>query len=511
MLENKVKRQSKIGRAISSVILLTLIAKVLGFIRELLLAFFFGATGLSDAYIISQNIPGTIFLFVGTGLTTCFIPIYFKSLSESGQKEANCFTNRVITMVLCFATGVMAIIWTATPVIVRLFAFGFEGDTLYYAVWFTRICVLSLYFSTFLYVYNSYLQANSNYAVPAFAAIPNSLCIMAAIIVGAKFNVWLLSIGSVLAVGAQLLVLLPSIHALGYRFKFNFDWKDPYIKSFFVLLGPVIIGVSVNEINTLVDRTIASQIAVGGISALTYANSLIQLIQGGIVQPVATVYYPKITAAVADHQPKEAQRMMEKAIIALLAILVPITFGFMAYSHQITGLLFGHGAFDQTAAKLTSIAVVFYSVGLCFMGIREITSRYYYAHSNTKTPMINATLGVVVNIVMNLTLSRFIGIGGLALATSISAVITALLLIQNSEKRLSSGPVRINLKELVKIVISSGIMIVGSYGFYLMAPLPSGARLVVAVLVGVLLYAIAGYIIKIELIRSVFDVVKVRK
>ncbi|MDY6282704.1 MAG: lipid II flippase MurJ, partial [Erysipelotrichaceae bacterium] len=185
--------------------------------------------------------------------------------------------------VLFFSTAVIVLIWAFTPQVVKVFASGFTGQTLWYAVWFTRIGVLSLYFSTIIYIYNSYLQANKVFGPTAFAAIPNSLCIMASIALGSKINIWLLPIGSCLAVGVQMIFLVIPVHKLNFKLRINLSWKDSYIKQFLQLIIPVILGVSVNQVNTLVDRTVASQVAIGGISALTYANSLIMFVQGGLI------------------------------------------------------------------------------------------------------------------------------------------------------------------------------------------------------------------------------------
>ena len=160
------------GKAISGMVIFTLLAKVLGFVRELLLSYFFGATGMSDAYLISQTIPGTIFQFVGTGLTTCFIPVYYRVLREHDRDECDTFTNKVLTMVLSFSTVIMALVWLFTPVIVKIFASGFAGNTLEMAIVFTRIGICSLYFSSVIYVYSSYLQANNVFSITAAAAIP---------------------------------------------------------------------------------------------------------------------------------------------------------------------------------------------------------------------------------------------------------------------------------------------------------------------------------------------------
>lgn len=501
--------KGRIGRAISGVVIFTFAAKILGFCRELLLSYFFGATGISDAYLISQNIPGTLFQIVGVGLTTCFIPIYYKVKNDNG--DINKFTNRVLTIVFSFSTILISIVWAATPFIVKLFASGFKGETLYYAIWFTRIGILSLYFSSMIYVYNSYLQANNLFYAQAFAAIPNSLFIMVSIYFGSKYNLWLLSIGSTLAVGVQLQFLIPSIKKTEYKFGLQFDWKDPYIKKFFKMMTPVIVGVSVNELNTLIDRTVASQVAVGGISALTYANSLINFIQGGLVQPVATVFYPKITETVSNKKYQAGRNLMNRAINLVLGLLIPITIGFLVLSSGVVKFLFGRGAFDENAAKLTSIAVVFYAVGICFVGLREFISRYYYANGNSKTPMINTSIGVVINIILNLILSKWIGIGGLALATSISAIVTSILLVKNTHTKITSGAIDFDVEELGKIILSSVVMGIVCYLVYSYAPVANNTLLLLmTVTVGVTVYFIFGYALRIQIVSFLMNFVKRR-
>lgn len=489
----------KIGRAVSSVVVFTLIAKLLGFFREVLLSYFFGASGISDAYLISQNIPGTIFQFVGTGLTTCFIPVFFQVLHKEGKSRADFFTNALISIVLFFSTAVIVLIWAFTPQVVKVFASGFTGQTLWYAVWFTRIGVLSLYFSTIIYIYNSYLQANKVFGPTAFAAIPNSLCIMASIALGSKINIWLLPIGSCLAVGVQMIFLVIPVHKLNFKLRINLSWKDSYIKQFLQLIIPVILGVSVNQVNTLVDRTVASQVAIGGISALTYANSLIMFVQGGLIDPINTVFYPQITESVSAGDNQNARRAVEKILNYVLTLLVPITAGFIVFRYLITDSLFGRGAFDATASEMTSEALCFYTVGICFIGIREMLSRFYYAHSNTKIPMRNSIIGVVINIIMNLVLSRFWGIAGLAVATSVSAIVTALLLWIECDKHLKCGTIIISAKDLLKTTIATIISIGVAYYIFQQMNTAKLLELVIVVLISAIIYCVLGLVLKIEL------------
>ena len=493
----------KMARAISGVVLCTLIAKILGFLRELVLSYYFGATGISDAYLISQTIPGTIFQVVGTGLTTCFIPIFYKVLNRDGKEASNRFTNTIITIVLSFSTAAIFCIWLFTPQIVHLFAMGFDGETLKYAKQFTRIGVLSLYFSTFIYVYNSYLQANNIFTPTAFAAIPNSIAIIVSIILGAVCDIWLLPVGSTLAVGIQLLFILYPINKLQYHFHISFDWQRPDVRDFFALLAPVVFGVSVNEINVLVDRTIASNVAVGGISALTYANSLIMLIQGSIVQPIATVCYPKITHCVSNGNDKAAENIMNQTFKYLFAILIPLTFIFMIYQYQIIDVLFGHGKFSIKAVEMTGKVLFFYSLGIVFVGVREIMSRFYYAHANTKIPVRNATIGVGINILFNMIFSRFIGLSGLALATSFSACVTSILLFVDCNKFLKCNRPSLDLRDLMKVLLASTASIVFPSFFFLTLQIPSILKLGSALILGTIIYFIIGIVLKIKLFEFI--------
>lgn len=491
------------GKLISGVIVFTLLGKILGFVRELLLSYFLGANGISDAYLISQTIPGTIFQFVGTGLTTCFIPTYYKVQKEQGNKGSKTFTNKVFTMILVFSTLVICSVFLFTPIVVKAFAAGFTGETLKIAIAFTRISTCSLYFSSVIYIYNSYLQANGRFTPTAAAAIPNSLVIIFSIIIGATWNVFALSIGSVVATFVQMLFLYFFVKKLDFRLKLDFRWKDCYTKYFYKLMVPVILGVSVNEINALLDKSIASQITVGGISALTYANSLIMLIQGGFAQPIATVFYPKITRKVSEMDFVAAKKEIQLAFQYLYLLLFPITIGFIVLSPDIVEAFFGRGAFDENAIKLTASALRFYAVGIVFIGIREVLARYYYAYGNTFIPMLNSVIGMAINIILNLTLSRKIGIGGLAVATSSSAAVTAILMWHQCIKLSSEAKIAVQWTEMGKIILSSILMGGFIILFGKIIPVEGIVQLIVLISVGIISYGVFIIFFKVKIVLNI--------
>ena len=399
------------------------------------------------------------------------------------------------------------VVWLYTPYVVKLFASGFQGDTLQYAIDFTRVSIISLLFSTFLYVYTSYLQANNVFKIIAFAAIPNSICIILSIVFAYYWNINALSFGSVLAVFIQLCFLVKSLHKCGYHFKLNFDWKNKYVRMFFRLLAPVILGISVNQINTLVDRRLASQITVGGISALIYADSLIQFVRGFLSQ-ISTVSYPNVTKLVNENKTQKAEELTSSIILILLLILLPIAAWFVVYSYDVIELLFLRGALDEKGASLTSVALVFYSIGIPFLGIRDIISGYFYAYNDTKNPAKNSLIGLGVNIVFNLMFSKWLGIGGLALATSFAAIITTVLLFVDSKRCENMLTISIDKIECMKIIISTLVMSVALIFIDRNLYECAFVRIICSLFFGGVIYLICNLVLRVKLIENILIVLK---
>src|SRR5690554_1445747 len=152
---------------IAIIMFITIFSKFFGFFREIALTYFYGASAVSDVYLIAQTIPNVIFAFVGTGLATTFIPIYNKVLKEKGDQDANRFVSNLVNVVLFLTTIIVALVLAFTPQVVMLFASGFNEKTMSLAVLFTRISIFGIYFSGMIYIFNSYLQIKDNFMIPA--------------------------------------------------------------------------------------------------------------------------------------------------------------------------------------------------------------------------------------------------------------------------------------------------------------------------------------------------------
>ncbi len=490
--------------------IITVISKIVGFGREITLSYFYGASDISDAFLISLTIPSVIFSFIGTGISTGYIPLYSKIEEKYGEEEGKRYTNNLVNILLVLCTGIIIFGLLFTGPLVKMFASGFGGDTLELAIRFTRISLFGIYFTGLINIYGGFLRIKGNYAVPACVGFPMNFVLILSILLSSKTNVMVLAIGSVIATASQLVFLVPFVHKAGYRYEYIFDTKDEYIRRMIYIALPVIIGVSVDQINVLVDRTLASGIAVGGISALNYASKLNGFVQGMFVTTISAVMYPMISKMAVQGNFDGLKSSVSEAINLINLFVVPATFGAMIFAEPIVRFLFGRGAFDPEAISMTSIALFYYSIGMVGFGLREIISRAFYSMQDTKTPMVNAAMAVSMNIVLNIILSRYMGIGGLALATSISAVFCTGLLFINLRKKVGPFGMKDTVVSFVKILVSSAGMGIAAYISYvfLLPRISGNLSLIISICVGALVYSVIVYFIKIKEVDTLVDAAK---
>ncbi len=487
------------------IMVITIASKMFGFLREIALSYFYGAAEITDVYLIALTISGTICSFFFAAIANTFIPMYGRIEAEEGEEKANIFASNLINIGVLITLGLIVFVFLFTRPIVRIFAIGFDGEMLEMAISFTRVAMISVVAASVLTVLIAYLHIKNRFAITELIGFPLNIAVIAAIVVSYRTNSGVLIWGTVAATFLQLMFVLPSVYKSGFRHKPVIRFKDKYIKEMLLLAMPVVIGTSVNQINTLVDRTLASSVAIGGISALSYAAKLNAVVQGIFVYSIVVVLYPSISKMASEGNLELLKNVVIKAVLAILLIVVPATVGFMVLARPIVEIIFGQGAFDERAIVMTSGALVFYSIGMAAFGIQEVISRTFYAIQDTKTPMLNGVKAVTINIILNLILSRFMGIYGLALATSIAAITGSGMLIYELRKKLGS----IGLKELIKstIKLSGASLIMGAaaYIIYIKLAAVTGMliALIAAILIGILIYSVIVIFIKIPEVEEI--------
>lgn len=481
-------------------IVIAIISKIIGFSRELVLAYFYGASSISDAYIIALTIPTVIFSFFGNAISTGYIPIYNRISKNSSIHEADLYTNNLINVLSIISLLIIILGLAYTEEIVKIFASGFNNDILSLTVKFTKISICGIFFTSIVHIFKSYLQIHGNYAITGLIGIPMSIVMIISIYLSSKGNTILLACGILISMIIQFVFLIPFVKSKGFYYKFKIKFSDPNIKKMIYLGIPVVIGVAVNDINKIVDRTLASQISNGAISALNYASQLNSFVQGIVVTSIVTAMYPLISKMVVQDNMLGLKKTLTEAINYISLLVIPASLGAMALARPIVTLLFGRGEFNEHAIIMTSNSLFFYAIGMIGVGLTEVLSRPFYAVQETKIPMIISSVGVLVNIVLNIILSKYLGIGGLALATSIAAILTTILMFVSLRKKIGSFGIKDISITFSKILFSSILMaIVAKVIFNNIVVISSQTiALLVSILGGFSIYCTLIYFMKIR-------------
>ena len=283
------------------------------------------------------------------------------------------------------------------------------------------------------------------------------------------------------------------------------------------LVGPVLIGVAVTQINTIVDRTIASTLVEGSISALSYANKLNQFVMGMFIVSISSVVYPMLSKLSTENNKVEFNKSIVTATSTVILLVIPISVGAIILSKPIVKVLFQRGAFDDRAAYMTSVALVFYSIGMIGFGLRDILGKVFYSLQDTKTPMINGAIAMGLNIILNISFVKFTNmqLAGLALATSISALVTVALLFINLRIKIGPFGGRHVLSVFLKAVISALLMALVTYFAYKNIANIFGVGMVkeiitlgLSILAGALTYGICVIIFKVDEVNLIINTLR---
>ncbi len=496
--------------AVFYLMILSAATKVFGFLREIILGYYYGVGDVAEAYKIAQTIPIIILMIVGAGISTGFIPTYNKAFTEEGRPKADRFTSNAINIVVIIGLIFCVIVNLFPGLFVKIFASGFEGEKLQYSILFTRIAVFGTIFSMISYILQPYLQIRDNFWVPAMVGIPMNIIFFLSYPLASKVNLIFLPIGIVLSVLVQVIWMWPWAKKEGFNYKPIVDINDKHIQHLLILAAPVILGVAVNQINIVIDKNMASWVIDGGVAALDYANRMNGFVQGIFIYSVVAVVYPKISKMFIAKNIKGVEDTVTNSLITISLVVLPCIVGLMIFSEPIVRMLFYRGAFDERAVSLTSGSMFWYASGLIGFGFREIISRVFYSMNDTRTPTINAAIAVAINIVLNFILSYFMGLNGLALATSFASIVGSFLLIKALKMK---GSISLNFRglftKIIKLSIAAIVMGIVSYATFVLTSYVVNYKigLILSIAVAVLVYINSVLLFKIPEVESFYTIV----
>lgn len=501
-----MSKSEKAAKSVLIIMFFTLASKILGFVREILIAAKFGSGVDTDSFFIALTATTLFTTLFTQAINTTMIPVLAEVEQNEGTVGKRNHTNNLLNIIMVISLFVVIIAWIFAPFIIRILAHGFEGEQFNQTVVLMRIGLPVLFFASAVGVFRGYLQSEMKFTESATAQFPfNFVYIFFLLFLADHLGIKGLMVASVVAVGAQIFIQIPGLKKVNYNYSLIFDIKDRYVKKILGLVSPVLISVAVSDINKIVDRSLASTLVDGSVSALNYSNRLKSLIIGIFTTAIVTVLFPLLSQKANKNNNIEFKNVLRYGINTILLITIPSTIGMIVLAEPIVRISFERGAFDAAASHMTTGALVFYSVGIVGMGLKTFLNRSYYALQDTKTPMYNGFIAIGINIVLNFILVQFMEHRGLALATSISAIISSLLLLYGLKKKIGPLGIKSMVMTGIKVLVASIVMGVATLNVYRYLSLNFvGGTLIdlivllVSIGVGALVYLLLIYLMKVK-------------
>jgi len=538
-----LEKEGKITRSVAGVSASTLASRILGYLRDMLVANFFGAGLVADAFFVAYRIPNLLRQLLGEGaLSASFIPVFTEYLANKPKAEAQRLA-RISALVLLVVLSVLTILGIIlSPILVRIIAPGFirSPEKLSLTITLTRILFPFMMAIGMAALALGILNSLHRFIIPALAPCLLSISeisfilficpLMERPIIG-------LALGVLAGGFAQFFFQLPTIvkggfiipvgishsnsrlEQIGYPrnllLNWNVLWKrwasivnHPGVKRIGLLMLPATLGLSVSQINTFVDTICASLLREGSVTALYYANRLMQLPLALFGTAIATVVLPMMSRSVAATNMQELKDTLSLALRMILFTIVPASLGLMILGSPVISLLFERGRFTSQATQATAWALLFYSTGIvAYAGVKVVASAFY-SMQDTRTPVRIASVAMVTNIVLNLILMRFLDVGGLAFATAIASYLNLSILLFHLRKRIGNLGGRRVIVSLAKILGAASIMaITCAYFSQLLGQMNRLVQVGGTILISVIIYILVAHILRCDEIKYVMKTI----
>ena len=485
----------------------TIISRLLGYLRDILIAIFLGTGLLADAFFVAFRIPNTFRrLFAEGTFNAAFVPSYSSEIRR-GKKQSNNFANDIFNLLFLGLLFLTIIIEIFMPAFVYIIAPGFVSDLekMEVAINLTRITFPFLFFISLASFFSAILNSHNRFASAAAAPIILNI-VLILILVFSKFLgdklVYYLSYGVTLAGFLQLIFLYFFVKK-HFFLKFNFKFKvNNKVKFFFKKLLPSIFSSGVTQINILIGTIIASFQA-SAVSYLYYADRIYQINLAIAGIAIGVVILPQLSKHIQSRKKDKILFIQNKALELSLFLSLPATLALIVGSEEIVSALFGYGSFDQKSLNNSSLALYYFALGLPAFALIKVFSSFFFANHDTKTPFLISLISVVLNIVISIYYFKQIGFIIIPIATSISSWFNSILLflfLKNKELFYFNGKF---LVRFIKIIIASILM--GLFFNFLLDYFQNELSfektiksfyLILSVILGLLFYLIVCYFIK---------------
>ncbi len=422
-----------------------------------------------DAFVAAFRIPNLLRdLFAEGALSAAYVPVFTERLKKDGTQRAFLITSSIFSILLV-VLGIIVVLGVAlAPYYIRYYVSGFDDPArLELTIKLTRIMFPFILLVAFAAVSMGTLNALGRFGIPALApAMFNVVMIMSALFASTYFDppIIALGIGAVVGGAGQFIIQLPQLLKTGYRFRFRLKFKDEPVRKILRLILPAAMGVAAWQVNVVVATVIASFLAVGSISSLYYALRLVHFPLGVFGVALAAVSLPEISAQVSSGDIKGAGATQRYSSRMVIFLLMPSAAYLLGAAEAIVSLVYQRGSFYWADTVDVAMALRAYAIGLVFFGLVRVTAQLFYAFKDTATPVKISFAAVGVNIILSLLLMEPLKFSGLALATSVAALVNFSLLYYHSGRK-APRPDRLGLaRYAVKISAAAAISGLAAFG-----------------------------------------------
>ena len=440
----------------------TIISRLLGYLRDILIAVFLGTGPIADAFFVAFRIPNTFRrLFAEGTFNAAFVPSYASELSQ-GKDRSEKFATNVFNLLIMILLFIVLIVEIFMPIFVFLIAPGFDGDDskMELAINLTRITFPFLLFISLASFLSAILNSHNRFAVASASPIILNLMLIGVLFYGKFLNdqlVYYLSFAVTISGIIQLIFLYIFVKKF-YFPRFTFKVKiDEKIKSFFKKLLPSIFSSGVTQINILVGTIIASFQA-SAVSYLYYADRIYQINLAIAGIAIGTVILPQLSKYIQNDQEDEILLIQNKALELSLFLSIPAAIALFIASEQIVSALFGYGSFDENGVKNSAKALLYFSLGLPAFSLIKVFSSFFFARHNTKVPFYISLTSVLLNISVSIFYFKNVGFIIIPIATTISSWFNSILLFIFLKKHNLFNFNLLFINKFIKIIIASVIM-----------------------------------------------------
>ena len=517
----KKKQHSSVLYAAGMLTIMMTISRILGFVRDISVSSMFGISWQADAYTAAFTIPDLIyFALVGGGLSSAFIPVFSSYLATDQDEDAHVMASTILNIVAIASMVLIAIGMIFTPQLIDImveFKHENAAEATALTIVLTRLMFAQCFFMCLAGISQGILQCYKEFTVPALGAVVYNIAIIViGILLAQHIGIAGFTIGVVVGAALNLLLQIRSMRQYGFSYKLTLNLRHPGVKKFFLLFLPVVLGLSMNELNLLVSQRLASGLGGGVVYALKQAQRIMMLPVGIFAAAIGLSVFPTMTSHVARGEMKEYKQNLTMGLRTVIFITLPASVGLIALSHPVVRAMYQQGAVTTVQIELVSVILVYYCIGVVGYGAQQILNRGFYAVQDTKSPVLINVFVLLFNIIISIILVGPFTYRGLAMAYSLSGLLSMLVLGVALRFKIGQYGGKALAKSALQSIIASAVMGVAVYfvanGLEQVLDLSSKLMQVlqvgIGITAGVVVYAAMAIVMRMEEAQQVLRIVK---